>query len=84
MKQQAEQQVLDFDGQARERLITWIRNRMEEFDITMEVLEAALIAEAARPKYRDAFGNRWDGQGERPDWLRRAINAGQDIEHFRC
>ena len=56
---------------------------MEEFGITLEDLEAALIADAATPKYRDAFGHEWDGTGERPDWLTRAINAGQDIEHFR-
>lgn len=84
MKARAEQRVLDFDGQARERLILWIRHRMEEFGISMEDLAAALLVDASTPKYRDAYGNEWDGQGERPDWLKRAINAGQDIEHFRC
>ncbi|AAP85905.1 DNA-binding protein (plasmid) [Cupriavidus necator H16] len=24
----------------------------------------------------------WDGQGEMPDWLRRAVNAGQSVEFF--
>jgi DNA-binding protein H-NS len=83
MKEREEHRTLDLDGQARERLILWIRRRMEEFGITFEALEAALIADAAMPKYRDAFGHEWDGSGERPDWLTRAINAGQDIEHFR-
>jgi DNA-binding protein H-NS len=83
MKEREEHRTLDLDGQARERLILWIRRRMEEFGITLEALEAALIADAAVPKYRDAFGHEWDGTGDRPDWLTRAINAGQDIEHFR-
>ncbi len=25
----------------------------------------------------------WDEQGEMPDWLRRAVNAGQSVEFFR-
>ena len=84
MKEREEHRTLDLDDQARERLILWIRRRMDEFGISLEVLEAAIIADAATPKYRDAYGNVWDGRGERPDWLTRAINAGQDMEHFRC
>ena len=34
-------------------------------------------------RYRSAEGRTWDGQGERPDWLQRAVNAGQNIAHFR-
>ncbi|PZX34555.1 conserved hypothetical protein [Cupriavidus phytorum] len=37
----------------------------------------------ARPLYRNALGQSWDGQGEYPDWLQRAVNAGQSIEFFR-
>jgi len=33
--------------------------------------------------YRNALGQSWDGTGEYPDWLQRAVNAGQSIEHFR-
>ncbi|WP_423748768.1 H-NS family nucleoid-associated regulatory protein [Cupriavidus necator] len=33
--------------------------------------------------YRNAAGERWDGHGPLPDWLQRAVNAGQSIEHFR-
>ncbi|MGE8366520.1 H-NS family nucleoid-associated regulatory protein, partial [Cupriavidus sp.] len=25
----------------------------------------------------------WDGRGAMPDWLQRAVNAGQTVEHFR-
>ncbi|HVE10507.1 MAG TPA: H-NS family nucleoid-associated regulatory protein [Paraburkholderia sp.] len=84
MKQREEHRLFDNDGEARERLILWIRHRMEEYGISVEALAAALTADAATPRYRDAFGNSWDGTGDRPDWLTRAINAGQDIEHFRC
>ncbi|MGH8789874.1 MAG: H-NS family nucleoid-associated regulatory protein [Cupriavidus necator] len=44
---------------------------------------AAPKAAAARPLYRNALGQSWDGQGEYPDWLQRAVNAGQSIEFFR-
>ncbi|AEI82085.1 hypothetical protein CNE_BB1p06650 (plasmid) [Cupriavidus necator N-1] len=33
--------------------------------------------------YRNAAGQSWDGQGGMPDWLRRAVNAGQSVEFFR-
>ncbi|WP_354687803.1 H-NS family nucleoid-associated regulatory protein, partial [Cupriavidus necator] len=33
--------------------------------------------------YRNAAGQSWDGQGDMPDWLRRAVNAGQSVEFFR-
>ncbi len=34
-------------------------------------------------RYRSADGQAWDGEGDMPDWLRRAVNAGQSPEHFR-
>ncbi|MDF3882738.1 H-NS family nucleoid-associated regulatory protein [Cupriavidus basilensis] len=37
----------------------------------------------ARPLYRNAMGQSWDGTGERPEWLQRAVNAGQTIDFFR-
>jgi DNA-binding protein H-NS len=87
MKEPQEQATFDFDGNARERLILWICHRMEEYGITLEALAESLEADAAAIRavlYRDAFGNSWNGQGEKPEWLRRAIYAGQNIEHFRC
>ncbi|WP_035828219.1 H-NS family nucleoid-associated regulatory protein, partial [Cupriavidus sp. SK-4] len=33
--------------------------------------------------YRNAEGLTWDGQGEMPSWLKRAVNAGQGVEFFR-
>jgi DNA-binding protein H-NS len=33
--------------------------------------------------YRDAWGNTWNGSGDLPEWLQRAVAAGQSIEHFR-
>lgn len=38
---------------------------------------------AERVRFRDAQGNAWNGQGYLPEWLQRAVNAGQSIEHFR-
>ncbi|AOY96483.1 histone-like nucleoid-structuring protein [Cupriavidus sp. USMAA2-4] len=40
-------------------------------------------ASAPMALYRNALGQSWDGTGEYPDWLQRAVNAGQSIEHFR-
>ncbi len=76
--------MFDLDGEARKRLIVWIRRRMDEYGITLEELETALAESARQPKYCDAYGNTWNGQGEMPAWLLRAIHAGQNIEHFRC
>jgi DNA-binding protein H-NS len=75
------------EGEARERLIRWLRRRMDEVGITVEDLAASLLADRQAPSavlYRDALGHTWDGQGELPDWLRRAVAAGQRVEHFRC
>ena len=33
--------------------------------------------------YRNAMGQSWDGTGEYPDWLQRAVNAGQSIDFYR-
>jgi DNA-binding protein H-NS len=72
------------DGEARDRLIVWIRRRMDEFGITIEALEASLSRDAAhRPLYRDARGNEWNGLGDAPDWIRAAKNAGVDPSFFR-
>lgn len=87
MKEREEPRPVDLDGNARARLIVWIRRRMDEYGITMEVLEESIRADEAAAsaiKYRDAFGNSWDGRGDKPDWLARAIYAGQNIDHFRC
>ncbi len=61
---------------------------MADYGLTMDELKAAgcfeLPPPAARPVYyRNAEGLSWDGQGELPDWLRRAVNAGQCVEFFR-
>ncbi|TDF62236.1 hypothetical protein E1J61_30715 [Cupriavidus sp. L7L] len=34
--------------------------------------------------YRNAAGQSWDGQGDMPDWLRRAVNAGQSKAFYRA
>ncbi|SIO72802.1 hypothetical protein SAMN05444172_9286 [Burkholderia sp. GAS332] len=58
------------DGEARDRLIIWIRRRMQEFGITFEALEASLQEDAAHPPlYRDARGNDWNA-GVDPDFFR--------------
>jgi len=72
-------------GEARERMILWIRNRMAQYEIGIEQLEASIEADKALirpPLYRDASGNVWDGQGEMPTWLKRAQNAGVSIDFF--
>ena len=75
------------EGEARERLIVWLKRRMQECNITLEALQHALqqdIDEAKRVRYRDASGNTWTGDGEHPEWLRRAVAAGQSVDHFLC
>ncbi|CAD6532638.1 H-NS family nucleoid-associated regulatory protein [Paraburkholderia sabiae] len=75
------------EGEARERLILWLKRRMEECDITLEALQHALqqdIDAVRSIRYRDASGNTWTGEGDQPEWLRRAVAAGQSIDHFLC
>jgi DNA-binding protein H-NS len=74
------------EGEARERLIRWIRRRMKDCGITFDALERALVDEVRELdaiRYRDAYGNTWTGAGDMPTWLRRAVAAGQSIEHFQ-
>ena len=75
------------DAETRERLIRWIRLRMNEFGITLATLAQSLeddVKAAQAVRYRDAYGNTWSGAGDLPEWLRRAVAAGQSIEHFRA
>ncbi|APR36749.1 H-NS family nucleoid-associated regulatory protein [Paraburkholderia sp. SOS3] len=77
---------LPLEGEARERLIRWIRRRMNECGIAFDALEQALadeVRERDAIRYRDAYGNTWTGAGDMPSWLRRAVAAGQSIEHFQ-
>lgn len=78
----------------RERAATilWIKTQMARYGLHLADLQnAGCFAEGAslanapvHPiRYRDAYGHAWDGHGDLPEWLRRAVNAGQSIEHFR-
>jgi DNA-binding protein H-NS len=80
----------------RAAAIRWIQAQMAEYGLTMEELQAAGCFDPpppppppppspiARPVcYRNAEGLTWDGQGEMPSWLKRAVNAGQSVEFFR-
>ncbi|MEX3935707.1 H-NS family nucleoid-associated regulatory protein [Paraburkholderia phymatum] len=72
------------DGEARDRLIIWIRRRMEEFGITLQALADSIQHDLDHPAlYRDAHGNEWNGLGDTPHWLRAAHNAGVDPSFFR-
>ncbi|WP_080709674.1 H-NS family nucleoid-associated regulatory protein [Cupriavidus metallidurans] len=85
----------DFDTQLlRERAATilWIKTQMARYGLHLADLQNAgcftkgaslANALARRICFRDAYGHAWDGHGDLPDWLRRAVNAGQSIEHFR-
>ena len=72
------------DGEARDRLIIWIRRRMEEYGITPQALADSIQHDLDHPPlYRDAQGNEWNGLGDTPHWLRAAQNAGVDPDFFR-
>lgn len=84
--------LLQTDDEARQRLIRYLRKRMAEFGITLAALEefidksrpvVQLPVRTAPGSYRDAAGNTWDGFGVYPDWMRRAMAAGQLPDHFR-
>ncbi|UIF88124.1 H-NS family nucleoid-associated regulatory protein [Cupriavidus sp. UYPR2.512] len=81
---------------ARAAAIRWIQTEMADYGLTMEELAAAGCFDPppppppapapARPPvvcYRNAAGQSWDGTGEMPDWMRRAVNAGQKVGFYR-
>ena len=80
----------------REAAIAWILEQMQAYDLSVEDLQTHGCFDAPPPPppppeppapigpvYMSADGQHWDGIGDMPDWLRRAVNAGQSIEHFR-
>jgi DNA-binding protein H-NS len=74
----------NLDGEARDRLVIWLRRRMAEFGITPEALASSIEADAAHaPVYRDAHGHEWNGIGHMPEWLAAAKHAGVDPDFFR-
>jgi DNA-binding protein H-NS len=73
----------NFDGEARDRLIVWIRRRMNEYGISAEDIAAAIEADKPlAPRYRDHKGNEWNGEGVMPDWLKRVQQLGVDVDFF--
>ena len=78
------------DGEARERLIIWLRKRMDEYGIKVKdlkepVVKAPALAVApkeAPAKYRDTKGHSWDGNGAQPDWLNHAVSLGLSPAFF--
>lgn len=82
----------DSDAQRlRERAdaILWVKTQMAKFGLHLSDLEQAgcfarppLDKPAELVRFRDAQGHTWDGCGDPPDWLQRALNAGQSIAHF--
>ncbi|MBP0633400.1 H-NS family nucleoid-associated regulatory protein [Cupriavidus sp. AcVe19-1a] len=79
----------------RAAAIRWIQAEMADYGLTMAELAAAGCFDPPPPPpppppasppvvcYRNAAGQKWDGQGEMPDWLQRAVNAGQSKEFYR-
>lgn len=79
---------------ARAEAVIWVRKQMAQYGLTLADLIAAGCFDARSrriderksasvARYRSADGQSWDGEGEMPDWLQRAVNAGQSVEHFR-
>lgn len=78
----------------RTEAVTWVRTQMALYGLTLDDLtEAGCFSSKPREspdkessqktRYRNADGSTWDGVGEMPEWLKRAVNAGQIPEHFR-
>lgn len=75
---------------ARAEAILWVKSAIARHAITLKQLEEANCFpkvtnhEVVRTvTYRDAAGNAWDGSGAVPEWLQRAVNAGQTMDHFK-
>jgi DNA-binding protein H-NS len=73
------------DERKRDSIVAYLRRRMDEFGITVDDLAALMAADTpAAARYRNAHGDTWDGNGEMPEWLKRAIGAGQSLKHFEA
>ena len=63
----------------RDAALAWIREAFALYELTWDMV-GWVPPQAVR--YRNAQGQTWDGVGEMPDWLRRAVAAGQDLLFF--
>ena len=55
----------NFDGEARHRLIVWIRRRMAEYGISAGNLPAAIETDKPLTSlYRDHKGNEWNSEAD--------------------
>ena len=73
------------DERKRESMVSYLRRRMSEFGIRPEDIAISIAADQERlraVRFRDAFGNTWDGKGAPPQWVVQVISAGQSLEHF--
>jgi DNA-binding protein H-NS len=76
---------IQMDERKRDSMIAYLRRRMAEVGIKVADLATALAEDRLRQqsvRYRNAFGDTWDGKGSMPQWLVQAISAGQSLEHF--
>ena len=74
------------DERKRDSMIAYLRHRMDQFGIQPDDLAAAIASEQTEQKearYRNATGDSWSGEGEMPQWLKQATNAGQSVELFQ-
>ncbi|HWV06677.1 H-NS family nucleoid-associated regulatory protein [Ralstonia sp.] len=72
----------------RAEAIAWVRMQIARYGLKHADLAAAGVFPSRqrtvqKVRYRSADGQTWDGEGDVPDWLQRAVNAGQSPEHFR-
>ncbi|SFU21643.1 DNA-binding protein H-NS [Paraburkholderia aspalathi] len=75
----------DMDEQKRQSMIAYLRRKMAKVGIKVGDVALAIAEERAHRKsarYRNAFGDTWDGKGDMPQWLRQATSAGQSLAHF--
>ncbi|MEW6693988.1 DNA-binding protein Bv3F [Tepidimonas thermarum] len=77
--------------QERAGVIAEIRARMAEYGITADELATGAARgkgkgtrTKAAPKYRGPNGELWSGgPGRKPEWVRKILEAGGNIENFR-
>lgn len=75
------------------QVIDRIRKEIAKYGLTVDQLfgktAPVRVPKAKKPakpdhpaKFADGAGNTWHGMGKRPDWLRRALDAGKALEDF--
>ena len=72
----------DVVASIKESILIYDISPKDLFGTRVEKAKAATKKVAQVRQYADNNGNHWIGRGPRPDWLRKALEAGKELSDF--